>query len=46
MGHGFFAIHVLAGEAGVDNDLAMLVVSCGDKDGVDILAVENFSIVA
>ena len=46
MGHRFFAIDVLAGRAGIGNHLAMLVVSRRDDDGVDILAVQNFLIVA
>ncbi len=46
MRHRFFAIHVLAGGAGIGNHLAVLVIGYRDNDGVDILAVENRSIVA
>ena len=46
MGHRFFAIDVLAGRTGIGNHLAMLVVCRRDDDGVDILAVQNFPIIA
>ena len=46
MGHRFFAINVLAGGAGIGNHFAMLVVCCRDNDRVDVLAVEDFSMVA
>src|ERR1700737_4073964 len=46
MGHWLFAIDVFASEAGVDKQLAMLVIRRRDDDSVNILAIENFSIVA
>src|SRR5438105_142234 len=43
--HRFFAIDVFSCGTGIHNHPAMLVVHCCDNDGVNILAVQNSSVV-
>jgi hypothetical protein len=44
--HGFFAVDIFTGGAGVDKDSAMLVVGDRNDHGVDIFAVEDFFVIA
>src|SRR5207245_7590282 len=46
MRHRLLAIDVFAGGTGILKDLEMVVIHGGDQDGVDVLAVENRTIVA
>ncbi len=46
MGHGLFAVDVLTGVAGVDDDALVPVIGDGGEDEIDIFAGQQFVIIA
>jgi hypothetical protein len=42
---GLLTINVLAGAHRVDGDADVPVIGCGDRDGIDVLAVEDLALV-
>ncbi len=46
MGHGLFAVDVLAGAGGIDGHGGVQVVGGGDDDKVDVLVFEQAAVVA